>query len=391
MKITLVTTSRADYGLLYPLILQLRQQAGFDTRLVATGGHLSLAQGETIRFIHEDGLPVTPVGEPLVGDGEQAVCQAIAANLAAFSWHFQQHRPDLLVVLGDRYELWSVCIAATVLKIPIAHLHGGETTVGAIDEVIRHSVTKMATFHFASIPLYAHTILQMGENPAHVHVVGALGIDNILNMPRMETGELSAYTGVDFSSGRVALMTYHPVTLDDHAEAGRQVEEVLAALRQTDLFTLITNPNADAGGEAIERVLVSTCQLYPDRFRLVKSLGQRAYLSAMEQARVMIGNSSSGIIESASFHLPVVNIGDRQGGRFKPGNIIDCSCTKEAILVALERALSPDFICVMENPYGDGHAAERIAAILASLDLSDPSSLLKKRFHHWSTTDGMPP
>jgi UDP-hydrolysing UDP-N-acetyl-D-glucosamine 2-epimerase len=304
--------------------------------------------------------------------------------LAGFSSLFQKRQPDLVIVLGDRYELWALCIAAVIHKIPIVHLHGGESTLGLIDDPVRHSVTKMSTFHFASIEAYAKRIIQMGENPNRVYVVGALGIDNIKNMRLMDIREVSEYTGVDFGQKNVALLTYHPVTLDDYTLAGHQTQEILEALIQTTLFTLITMPNADTGGNTIYQIIEMYSQKYPDRFRFVKSLGQQGYLSAMKYAKLMIGNSSSGIIESASFKLPVINIGDRQGGRFKPANVIDCVCSIESIMGTLDKALSEDFtrsILDIENPYGDGTAAKRIVNILRDIDLSDKSTLIKKGFY----------
>ncbi|MBF0189991.1 MAG: UDP-N-acetylglucosamine 2-epimerase (hydrolyzing) [Magnetococcales bacterium] len=385
MHITLVTTGRADYGLLEPLIRELTRRRRCAVQLVATGGHLSVAQGETIRLIQADGHAVTPMAMNPENDSEHGVCQAVATGLAGFSDHFRQHRPDLVVVLGDRYELWAVCMAAVLHKIPIAHLHGGETTLGALDDVIRHTITKMATFHFPALPEYARVILSMGEHPDRVHVVGALGIDAILQTPPMDLQALSAHAGVDFARRPVALMTYHPVTLDDHTAASQHVTTILAALAATDLTTLITMPNADAGGEAIFQAIEHHCRAHPERFHLVKSLGQRGYLSAMRHAGVMIGNSSSGILEAASFRLPVVNIGDRQGGRIKPANVIDCPCNPAAIRAALEQARSEAFresMADLVNPYGDGHTATRVADILESLDLSHPGELLKKGFFH---------
>jgi UDP-hydrolysing UDP-N-acetyl-D-glucosamine 2-epimerase len=385
MNITIITTGRADYGLLYPLIKELTHSDHFGLNLVATGTHLSPLHGKTIKQIQQDSLEVTDTIEmTMKSDCENAICNSIAIGLAGFSSLFQKRQPDLVIVLGDRYELWAICIAAVIHKIPIVHLHGGESTLGLIDDPVRHSVTKMSTFHFASIEAYAKRIIQMGENPNRVYVVGALGIDNIKNMRLMDIREVSEYTGVDFGQKNVALLTYHPVTLDDYTLAGHQTQEILEALIQTTLFTLITMPNADTGGNTIYQIIEMYSQKYPDRFRFVKSLGQQGYLSAMKYAKLMIGNSSSGIIESASFKLPVINIGDRQGGRFKPANVIDCVCSIESIMGTLDKALSEDFtrsILDIENPYGDGTAAKRIVNILRDIDLSDKSTLIKKGFY----------
>lgn len=385
MNITVVTTGRADYGLLCPLIKELNRSSCFHVSVVATGTHLSPLHGETIQIIQRDGIEVAhKINMSIEGDAEHAICYSVATALTGFSSLFQTWRPDLVVILGDRYELWPICIAAVIHKIPIAHLHGGESTLGLIDDYVRHSVTKMSTFHFASIEPYAKRIIQMGENPNRVYVVGALGIDNIRNMHLMGIEEISEYTHVDFRQNNVALLTYHPVTLDDYALARQQVQDILESLLQTNLISLITMPNADTGGNTIYQTIETYCRRYPDRFRFVKSLGQQGYLSAMKYARLMIGNSSSGIIESASFRLPVVNIGDRQGGRFRSVNVIDCVCSKESIIAALDKALSETFIRSIAhtaNPYGDGNTAGRIANILKSIDLNDKPALLKKGFH----------
>jgi UDP-hydrolysing UDP-N-acetyl-D-glucosamine 2-epimerase len=384
MDVALVTTSRADFGLLYPLICELKQAEGFRVRFIVTGTHLSKLHGYTIDEIRAGGVEVSREIEMTAdGDSETAICQAIAAGLIGFSDYFSQFQPDLLIVLGDRYELLSACIASVIHKIPIAHLHGGESTYGLIDDSVRHSVTKMSVFHFTAIEAYARRVIQMGENPEHVYVVGSLGIDNIKNLDLMDALTLSEFSGVDFQKNEVALMTYHPVTLDDYSMAGQQTEEILQVLLTTDLLTLITMPNADTGGETIFRTIESYVTQYPSKFRLIKSLGQRGYLSAMKSARLMIGNSSSGIIESASFKLPVVNIGDRQGGRFKPANVIDCDCTKDSIQNALDKALSQKFaheISDIENPYGDGNTARRIVNILKTLGPINKTDLIKKRF-----------
>ncbi len=384
IKTMIVTTSRADYGLLQPLIRAMASDESFEMKLAVTGSHLSTLHGRTVDQIEEDGLRADClINMTPVGDLEQDVCAAIAEGLQGFSGIFAENPPDLLIVLGDRYELLSVCTAALIHKIPIAHIHGGESTFGAIDENIRHAVTKMSALHFPSIPAYGDRIIQMGENPERVFVVGALGIDGITGVDLMDVEELSRFSGVDFS-GEVALMTYHPVTLDDGKSAPMQIGEVMEALFETDLSVLVTAPNMDAGGLAILEVIERAAAAYPSRITLVKNLGQRAYLSAMRHARLMIGNTSSGILESASFRIPVVNIGDRQGGRIRPGNVIDCACRRSDIRMALDRALSKDFeesIASLVNPYGDGKTAGRILAAIKTVDFGDKASLLKKRFY----------
>ena len=383
-NIMIVTTGRSDYGLLYPLIQKIIESSSFELQLIATGTHLSPLHGKTIKLIENDGVKIAGrVEMTMKSDTEDAICTSISVGILEFSKLFNSLSPDLLIVLGDRYELWSVCVAAVIHKIPIAHIHGGEVTLGAIDDPIRHSITKMSAFHFASIDLYAKRIIQMGENPERVFVVGAIGLDNIRTIPLMTRKELSEYTGVDFKK-IIALMTYHPVTLDSYGSTEQQIQEVLDALIKTDLLVLMTIPNSDTSGNVICQRIEQYSQQYPEKFRLFKNLGQKGYLSAMKYAQLMIGNSSSGIIESASFHLPVVNIGDRQAGRFKPMNVLDCACSQDTILDTINQALSDEFkqsIIRLESPYGDGNTSTRIVKVLESIDFDNKSHFLKKGFY----------
>lgn len=385
----MVTTGRSDYGLLSPLIHKLIASDKFELRLIVTGMHLSHLHGKTIQLIKKDGVNISDkIKMTSKKDTENAICNSVAIGLQKFSKLFNKMKPDFLIVLGDRYELWSACMAAVIHNIPIVHIHGGEVTIGAIDDPIRHSVTKMAAFHFASTDLYAKRIIQMGENSRHVFNVGAIGLDNINIMELLTCKELSEFTKVDFAKKNIALMTYHPVTLDAYVDAYRQIQELLQALLKTDLFTLITMPNADPGGNLIHQKIANYVEQYPDKFKLIKNLGQKGYLSVMKYARMMIGNSSSGIIESASFKLPVVNIGDRQSGRFRPKNVIDCACSQVDMLKAIERALSADFgklVSQLENPYGDGHTAGRIMKVLEKIDFNNKIQYLKKGFYDLSS------
>lgn len=384
-RIMVVTTGRADYGLLYPLIKCIIANSQLELQLIVTGAHLSLFHGRTIGLIEEDNeVKVTDQVEMTMGsDTENSICTSIANGIMGFSGVLSRHCPDVVVVLGDRYELWSVCMAAVIHKVPIAHIHGGEETLGLIDDSIRHSITKMSALHFASIDLYAKRIVQMGEDPERVFVVGAIGLDNIKTIPLMTRKELIETTGVDFE-GEVALMTYHPVTLGGYDSACVQIKEILNALVKTGLSVLMTMPNSDMYGGAIYQKLTAYSQKHPDKFTLIDNLGQKGYLSAMKYARLMIGNSSSGIIESASFKLPVVNIGDRQGGRFKPKNVIDCTCSKQSIIKAVNQALSEQFkksIADLKSPYGDGNASMRIVKVIESIDFGKKSLFLKKGFY----------
>ncbi|MGM0609274.1 MAG: UDP-N-acetylglucosamine 2-epimerase, partial [Candidatus Muiribacteriota bacterium] len=273
-------------------------------------------------------------------------------------------------------------IPAVIHKIPVAHIHGGEVTKGAIDDCIRHSVAKMASLHFTSLEIYKKRIIRMGEFPDKVFNVGAIGIDNIKNTKLPGLKELSSITGAGFSK-KTALLTYHPVTLDDYNSSTRQINEILEAIAKQDFFVIATMPNSDAGNSQIFRAMNDFSTKYPEKLILVKNLGQRAYLAAMKYSCLIIGNSSSGIIESPYFKTPVVNIGERQDGRFKAENIIDVKCCKEDIEKAIAKALSFDFkkeIEKMKNPYGEGNSAEKIAEVIKRTDFSD-KSLIKKGFY----------
>jgi len=384
-KIMVATTGRADYGMLLPLIRKIKESKLLDLQIIATGTHLSKDHGMTIDIIRKDGLIdlTHQVMVTMEDDTEHSTTVSIADGLKACSKIFLENKVDLLVVLGDRYELFSLCIAATMHKVLIAHIHGGESTLGLIDDPVRHSVTKMSSFHFPSIKDYANRIIQMGEHPDRVFQVGALGIDNIINMDLFSRDELSKITTVDFNQ-RVALMTYHPVTLDNYESAKIQITEVLKALDDTDLIVLITMPNADASNSIIFREIQKYSKSNPEKYKIIKNLGQKGYLSAMKYSSIMVGNSSSGIIESASFKLPVVNIGDRQGGRYKSKNIIDCECTKKSIIQAVNKACSTNFkesISKIDSPYGDGKSSSLIVKQIEAIDFSKKSEYLKKGFY----------
>ncbi|QKI89571.1 UDP-N-acetylglucosamine 2-epimerase [Thiomicrorhabdus xiamenensis] len=382
-RIALLTTSRADYGLLKPLWLEL-QKTDFDPFMIATGAHLMPSQGRTLQQIEDDRVePLETVDLEVSGDSETDLCRAMGTGMVKFSLLFEKLKPDLLVVLGDRFELLPACNSALIHKIPIAHLHGGEATFGLIDEAIRHSVTKMASLHFVAHEAYRRRVLQMGESPDRVWNVGAIGLDNFRRFSAWSRQELEQKTGLDFSQP-VLLVTFHPVTLDSYEEAEAQADEVVSALEELPYQVLATLPNADTGGQQIEKRLLSAIERYPQRFKLVSSLGMKGYMSAMQHSAAMVGNSSSGILEAASFRLPVVNIGDRQAGRIQAENVLQVDCEREKIQAAVQTALSEGFLsCLraMENPYGKGRAAEKIVAQLLQVNLNDKSRLLKKRFY----------
>ncbi|WP_192893968.1 UDP-N-acetylglucosamine 2-epimerase [Hydrogenovibrio thermophilus] len=383
-RIALVTSGRADYGLLKPLWQKLQADALFAPTMIATGSHLVAEQGETISVLKADGIePLLEVDMALQGDQPSQLAEASGQALARFGRLFEQHDFDLVVILGDRFEMLAVAMAAMLNRLPIAHLHGGEATFGLIDDAVRHSLTKMSALHFVSHDDYARRVIQMGEQPSRVFNVGAIGLDNIVELPLLSSTALQDETGVDWTISTV-LMTYHPVTLNDASAAAQEMEVVLDAVIASGLQTVITMPNIDAGGEAMYQVIVAAQQAHPEQLHLVKSLGQLRYLSAMQHCAMVLGNSSSGIIEAASFQKPVVNIGERQLGRVTGANVLHVDCQTEAILQAIETALSDAFVCLLagvKNPYGNGHTAEKIVGHLKTLSLQDRSALLKKGFH----------
>lgn len=379
-KIAIVTATRAEYGILYPLIKRLLTCEQWDTRVVVTGTHLDEAFGYTCKEIARDGVPIDrkiPITEK--GDDAYAVSCMMANALRGFGAYFQEEKPDLLILLGDRTEMLAIASSAMNARIPIAHLHGGELTQGAVDECVRHAITKMSYLHFAAAEEYRKRIIRMGENPSRVFNVGALGVENILREELLSRQELA--TSVGFPADQdYAVVTFHPVTLEDET-AENQVCELLAAMKQRrDLFFLITKANSDAGGRRINELLEKETAGCPN-MKLVASLGMKRYLSAVKYAKFVLGNSSSGIIEAPAMQTPTVNIGDRQQGRIMAESIINCAPERSSILAAIDRAMDMQGL-VVENPYGDGHTSEKIVAILEKYMSLDHINLKKKFYDH---------
>lgn len=370
--------------MLTPLIRAIAKAPDMEADLLVSGTHLLKKYGETVQYIENDGNAIAyriPIMEEDFSGTEREVTESIARCMEQCSGIFEKEKYAGLIVLGDRYELMGVCVAAMMFRIPIVHIHGGEVTEGAIDEKIRHAITKMASVHFPSVEEYAQRIMQMGENPDFVYPVGALGIDSIVSLPLMEKEELYKELGIE-TERKVAAVTYHPVTSLSRECAMEEIRSVMEALKEAELYSVITMPNSDAGGEEIFRVILEYTERMPDRFVLKKSLGQLRYLSLLKNADVMVGNSSSGILESASFALPTVNIGDRQKGRMAPMNVIHCECTKQAVLDAIGQGMSKEFRKQMErcvNPYGDGNTANKMIEYLRAIDWND-TGLLQKHF-----------
>ncbi len=377
--IGVVTVARSDYGHLTPLLEALRDTPGIRLQLYVAGGHLSPRFGRTVEAIEADGWPVTDRIETAVAsDAPAEVAAAAGAGVAGFARAFARGRPDLIVLLGDRLEMLSAAVAALPLAIPVAHLHGGEVTRGAIDEQARHAITKLAHLHFAAAEPYARRILQMGEEPWRVHCCGAPGLDRLARLPALPRAELARKIGLPLRRPTL-IVTFHPVTLEPDAAAFHS-DELAAALETVAGDVVITHPGADAAHQTVIRRMQALAAKRPGT-RMVPALGDACYGSLLREADVMVGNSSSGLIEAPSFGLPVVNVGIRQEGRLRAANVIDVGYRREEIAAGIRRALEPGFresLRGLVNPYGDGRAAPRIAKVLCAVALGP--RLIQKRF-----------
>ncbi len=380
-RICVVTGSRADYGLLYWLLREIAADPALELQLAVTGTHLSAAYDLTYRQIEADGFPIhARVDMQLAADDEVAVTKALGRGVIGFADALADLRPDVLVVLGDRYEILAAAQAAMLQRLPICHIHGGESTEGLIDEAVRHAVTKMAHIHCVAAEPYARRVVQMGEQPHSVHVVGATGFDQLANAKLLGRSELEQ--AIDFELGeRNFLLTYHPETLSGMS-AEQQLEPLLAALAGfPDARVIITGSNADPAGRRISELLKAYAATQPARYCYHESLGQQRYLSLLQFIDVMIGNSSSGIIEVPAVGKPVVNIGDRQHARLRAPAVIDCPLESAAIHSAIDQALTPAHRALAAErvtPYGTAGAARRIASILRETPLQ---GILHKRFY----------
>lgn len=376
-NICIVTGTRAEYGLLYPVMKQVQNEPTMQLQIIATGAHLSPEFGLTYRNIELDGFTIDAKVEMLLSsDTAVGVAKSIGLGVIGFAEALDRLKPDVMVVLGDRYEMLAAVQAAMVARIPVAHIAGGDTTEGAIDEAIRHSITKMAQLHFVTNQQAANRVRQMGENPCHIFCVGSPGIDAIKETSLLSRQELAAALDFTFLDKNL-LITFHPVTLED-AAAKWQISELLKAL---DCFgpsvgLIITKPNADMEGRIIIEMIDRYVAGRPNAKAFV-SLGQLKYLSAIAQVDAVVGNSSSGLYEVPSFKKPTVNIGARQKGRLAAKSVLHSGYKAEEIRDAIQQAFGHDCSDI-ENPYGDGNSASQIVAILNSFD--DYKLLLKKHF-----------
>jgi UDP-N-acetylglucosamine 2-epimerase (non-hydrolysing) len=366
-KIAVFTGTRAEYGLLYWLMKRIQASERLALQLLVSGTHLSPEFGNTWRQIEADGFSIDAKVDMLVSaDSAVGVVKSMGLGAIGFADALERMAPDVLVVLGDRYETLTVVQTALVLRIPVAHLHGGEITEGAYDDAFRHAITKMSTLHFTSTELYRKRVIQMGEAPATVFNVGALGLDHLLHQTPMGAAELAA--DLDFDTTKAYfVVTYHPATQSAEDPAGTAKELLTALEHFPNQHLLLTYPNGDNGGRAIIAVLEAYAAAHPGRATAVPSLGFRRYLGALARASAVIGNSSSGIIEAPSFGVPTVDIGARQGGRLAAASVIHCDPTAAAIQAAIAQAISPAFRAACSgvvNPYGRGDAAGRIVQVI---------------------------
>lgn len=382
-KICVVTGTRAEYGLMSRLIRMINDSDMTQLQLIATNMHLSPRYGNTYQEILADGIKINkqvPIIDENADDNATETLLSMSRALKGFAKAYAELRPDIVLLLGDRYEILAAATAAMIERIPIAHIHGGEITEGAYDDAIRHSITKMSHLHFSSTEEYRRRIIQMGEQPERVFNVGALGVENIKKLPLMVKEEIEA--DMQFAiDEKTILVTYHPVTLGDYT-AEQDIKEFIAALEECpDLRIIFTMPNSDTGGQAIADSINAFVANNADRAKAYKSLGVKRYLSVMKYAGAVVGNSSSGVLEVPSFGIPTLNIGDRQKGRIAADSVYNCETDKNSILKGLDIVMSSTFrkkAAETYNPYDKEGTAQAIFYVISTCPLE---SLNQKRFY----------
>ena len=380
MRCCVVTGTRAEYGLLYWLMKGIQTDNILSLQVVVTGMHLSPEFGLTFKEVENEFDIDEKIETVLSSDTSIGLSKSMGLGQISFAECYERLKPDLIIVLGDRYEIFSAVSAAMVSRIPVAHLHGGEATEGLIDESIRHSITKMSHLHFTATEEYRKRVIQLGEQPKNVFNVGGMGIDNIKKLPLL--GRKKFQEVIDFSLGeKTFLITFHPVTLEK-STAKTQIINLLMALEEFDNCNYIfTKANSDTDGRIINQMIDDFADKHRDRSVTFFSMGQLRYLSALKYVDVVIGNSSSGLSEVPTFKIPTINIGDRQKGRMKASSVIDCSNGKKEIVEAINKALSSDFqkeLINTKNPYGTGGASKKIIEIIKEVDFNN---ILKKKFY----------
>ena len=381
-KIVIATATRAEYGLLAPIIKKFQNEPDIDVRVVVTGAHLSPEFGMTVKEIESDGVIIDKKIEILMSsDTSVGISKSMGLALISFAEYFNECKPDALMVLGDRYEMLAIACTAMNARIPIIHLSGGEATEGAIDEYIRNAITKMSFLHFTSTEAYRHRVIQMGEAPDRVFCVGSMGVENAKNIQFLNKAELERAIGFILGP-QYAVLTFHPVTLENNT-AKYEVKELMQAIsKYPEITFLCTKANADTDGRIIN-ACIEEFSYKNSNIILIDSLGVQKYLSALKYAQFVIGNSSSGIVEAPSFKIPTINIGDRQLGRIQANSVINCNAIEKEIISAIECSLSEEFkmkLKDVKNPYGDGNTSGKIVNITKDF-LVNRRINLKKKFY----------
>ena len=382
-RIGIMTGTRAEYGLLKPLMQEINKDNDLELYLIVSGMHLSPEFGMTYKEIEGDGFQINAKVEMLLSsDSPAGISKSIGLGVIGFADEFQRADLDMLILLGDRYEALSAAICALVMRIPIAHLHGGELTEGAIDEGIRHSITKMSYLHFTSTEQYRNRVIQLGENPERVFYVGALGVENIKKINLMTKEELERSIHFEIDENTV-IVTYHPVTLENNTVEEQFLNLLKVLDRNPKIRMIFTKANADTNGRIVNELIDKYAAQNSERACAFVSLGQKRYLSALKYCRIVIGNSSSGIIEAPSFGKPIINIGDRQKGRICADSVINCGYTQQEIQQAMETALTKEFenkASNCRNPYEKENTAANIISVIKDYLLNDKIKL-KKGFY----------
>ena len=382
-RIGIMTGTRAEYGLLKSLMQEINKDNDLELYLIVSGMHLSPEFGMTYQEIEEDGFEINAKVEMLLSsDSPAGISKSIGLGVIGFADEFQRADLDMLILLGDRYEALSAAICALVMRIPIAHLHGGEVTEGAIGEGIRHSITKMSYLHFTSTEQYRNRVIQLGENPERVFYVGALGVENIKKINLMTKEELERAIHFEIDENTV-VVTYHPVTLENNTVEEQFLNLLKVLDRNPKIRMIFTKANADTNGRIVNELIDKYAAQNSERACAFVSLGQKRYLSALKYCRIVIGNSSSGIIEAPSFGKPIINIGDRQKGRICADSVINCGYTQQEIQQAMETALTEEFenkASNCRNPYEKENTAANIISVIKDYLLNDKIKL-KKGFY----------
>ena len=379
-KICVVTGTRAEYGLLYWLLKEIEADKELQLQVIVTGMHLSPEFGLTYKEIEKEFKINKKIEMLLSSDTSVGISKSMGLAQISFAESYDELKPDIVIVLGDRYEIFSATSAAMIAKIPIAHLHGGEATEGLIDEPIRHSITKMSHLHFTATEEYKNRVIQLGEHPSRVFNVGGMGIENIKRLKLLSKDEFEKSIEFKLNSKNI-LVTFHPVTLEN-STAKEQFQQLLDAIDELeDTNIIFTKANSDTDGRVINQMIDEYVTKNSHKSIVFTSLGQLRYLSALQYVDAVVGNSSSGLAEAPSFKIGTINIGDRQKGRIKASSVIDCEPNKDSILKSFEKLYSKEFQETLKttiNPYGDGYASKKIVEILKNVDLKN---ILKKSFY----------